>query len=159
MKYSDYFKSLPEGSTVSFVDDELKPLAVAVHEHNNIDGSKDVYVALKNIIPKDKKVNYYDTKVLAGFCDLTARWKQLRLYFYHYAITQNYDDRWKKDEGFRKHMLNEYINVDVPITLQLYRLDLTNRMVLFHYIEEELMHGIVSQYILIGPVEEINATL
>lgn len=145
--YYDYFKELPEKSTISFIDEDGNPLDVCIQEGGFLlDDHKDVKVILRHNLPADRLVNMYDLKMLSGIAVLARNWDMYKESFYHFACNESDDNRWE-DEGFRKHMYNQYINVDRPITDQLYNLDNDNRKTLFRYIDEYLMSGDAHYYV------------
>lgn len=142
--YYNYFKQLPENSRVTFVDEMRQPLDVMILEGKRtlFDDSKDVKVVLQYHIPEHQMCNMYDLKFLQGIHVLAVRWKSLRESLYDYACKYG-DDRWNYN-GFRKHMYDQYINTDRPITDQFYNLDRKNRETVFKYINDYLMNGTAS---------------
>ncbi len=158
--YCNYFKNLPEGSTISFVDQNHNPVDVYITElgPTSNDG-KDVEVILEFNIPEDRMIVLYDLKILSGLEFFARHWKEYRESFFQFACENSDDDRWE-DEGFRKHMYNQYINVERPITDQLYNLDRSNLKTLFKYIDKELMrgtaHNLVDSGLLIKKVTPVD---
>lgn len=74
-----------------------------------------------------------DIKLLYGIADLTKNWNERKEQFFKFACNSK-DTRWKQDE-FVNHMKMNYIDVEMPITLQIYNLDDKNIKTLKAFIE------------------------
>lgn len=136
MKYFDFFKNLPEGSTISFIDENHNPVQVRILEGNRFpQKGKDISVMFRSDYKPDGR---YDIKLLTGIQILALHWPEYRERYYRFACSESDDQRWK-DESFRRHMYGEYVDTDRPITDQLYNLDDMNLKTLFRYIKEDLM--------------------
>lgn len=136
MDFINYFKNLPEGSTISFVDESHNPVKVRILEGDKFpQEGKDVSVMFRNEVKPDGR---YDVKLLSGIQILALHWTEYRESYYRFACSESEDPRWK-DEAFRQHMYSNYVDTDRPITDQLYNLDDQNLRTLFRYIREDLM--------------------
>jgi len=136
MDYFDYFKNLPEGSTINFIDENQNPVQVCILEDNRFpQEGKDVSVMFHSDYKPDGR---YDIKLLSGIQILALHWPEYRESYYRFACSESDDKRWK-DESFQRHMYRQYVDTDRPITDQLYNLDDSNMKTLFRYIKEDLM--------------------
>lgn len=137
MNFIDFFKKLPEGSTVDFVDEKLESVGVSVLEGDKFPQGKAVSIMFKKEYEPD---GLFDIKLLSGIDVLARFWERYKEDYYHFACTESEDERWK-DESFRKHMYHQYVDTDRPITDQLYNLDDMNLKTLFAYIKDDLMRN------------------
>lgn len=137
MNFIDFFKKLPEGSTIDFIDENHGPVEVSVLEGERFPQGKAVSIML---MTECKPSGIYDIKLLAGINIFALHWARYKEDYYRFACTQSADERWK-DESFRKHMYHQYVDTDRPITDQLYNLDDMNLKTLFAYIKEDLMRN------------------
>ena len=137
MNFIDFFKKLPEGSTIDFVDENHEPVDVSVLEGEKFPQGKAVSIMLTR---KYQPSELFDIKLLSGIDVLARFWERYKEDYYHFACTESEDERWK-DESFRKHMYDQYVNTERPITDKLYNLDDANLRTLFAYIKEDLMRN------------------
>ncbi len=136
MNNIQYFKNLPEGTTLEFVDEHLSPVKVRILEGDKFQREgKVVSVMLCKEYEPDGR---YDIKLLSGIQFLALHWQEYRENYFRFACTESDDARWK-NESFRQHMYVQYVDTDRPVTDQLYNLDDKNLNTLFRYIKEDLM--------------------
>ncbi|MBR5174485.1 MAG: hypothetical protein IKW89_00975 [Bacteroidales bacterium] len=98
----------------------------------------------------------YDSKILEGYAILGIQWLEYRDKLYYWACKNSRDNRWK-DEGFKKHMYDQYINTDRPITNQLFNLDEKNLKTVYDFVDQYVMSNTTSYWFETGKYFRINS--
>lgn len=87
------------------------------------------------------QINY---KFSYGAICLTTEWEKKKKDFFEFCMKNS--SRFRDDRVFARHMYKQYVDTDIPITLQAYNLDAENLRLLLLYIEK-LTSDIADLYI------------
>lgn len=86
-----------------------------------------------------------DARISFGIAMLSTMWTQHRTYLFEYCVAHG-SERWQ-ERAFQQHMWREYINVSQPITTKILSLDNENLELLFRFVDQYVVSGLVDRII------------